>query len=87
MSISKSKKIPKWATAEELDEMFDRGDDLAEYIDFNKTKTYKPTQRITIDFPGHILQLLDLEADKIGVTRTSLIKMWVSEQLSKHREK
>jgi len=46
-------------------------------------KARYPLQRISIDFPVNILEKVDHEAAKIGVTRTSLIKMWVAEQLHK----
>jgi len=44
-------------------------------------KARYPLQRISIDFPKNILDSVDLEAAKIGVTRTSLIKMWVAEHI------
>lgn len=78
MSISKRKKIK----AIDFDEGFDEGD-VAEYLDLKSVKARYPTQRISIDFPRNILEEVDLEAAKIGVSRTSLIKMWVAEHLSK----
>ncbi|MDX2346176.1 MAG: hypothetical protein QNK11_04825 [Legionella sp.] len=40
-------------------------------------------QRISIDFPKKVIEGIDLEAAKIGVTGTSLIKIWVAEHLTK----
>lgn len=87
MSITKPQKKPKIITAEELDEMFDRGDDISEYLDYSTAKMHYPVKRITIDFPLDILNALDIEAEKIGVPRTSLIKLWVAEQLKLQQKK
>ena len=79
MTISKHKKIK----ASNFDDAFEHGD-VAEHLDLASLKAHYPTQRITIDFPKTILDELDLEAAKVGVTRTSLIKIWVAEHL--HRK-
>ncbi len=79
MSTSKQKKIK---TAD-FDAAFEDGD-IVEHLDLNSIKVRYPTQRISIDFPKKILADLDIEAAKIGVTRTALIKMWVATHLPKH---
>lgn len=79
MKSSKNKSIK----ASEFDVLFDAGD-VAEHLDLSSAKLRHPTQRITIDFPKAILASLDEEAAKIGVTRTSLIKIWVAQNLSSH---
>jgi len=33
------------------------------------------------DFPKNIIEEVDVEAAKIGVARTALIKIWVAQQL------
>ena len=68
--------------ATQFDAEFDRGEDITEYLDLKSIKVRYPLQRISIDFPKNILEELDIAASKIGVTRTSLIKMWVAQQLS-----
>ena len=78
MNTSKHKKIK----ASDFDDAFEQGDVTA-HLDLKSVKTSYPMQRISIDFPKNILENLDVEAAKIGVTRTSLIKMWVAEHLSK----
>lgn len=78
MNTSKHKKIK----ASDFDAAFEQGD-VIEHLDLKSVKACYPTQRISIDFPKNILDDLDLEAAKIGVTRTSLIKMWIAEYLSK----
>ncbi|MBF0494705.1 MAG: CopG family transcriptional regulator [Candidatus Omnitrophica bacterium] len=46
-----------------------------------REKASKTMKRVNVDFPPLMLKQLDAEADRIGVTRTSLIKMWLSEKL------
>jgi len=79
MTTSKNKKIK----VSDFDNEFDKGD-VTKHLDLKSAKAHYPTQRITIDFPKNILEELDIAAAKIGVTRTSLIKMWVAEQLRKN---
>ncbi len=64
-----------------FDAAFEAGEDMTEYLDLKSAKVRYPVQRISIDFPKNILEGVGVEAAKIGVTRTSLIKMWVSQQL------
>jgi hypothetical protein len=68
-------------TASEFDAAFENGD-AKQYLDIKSIKTRYPLQRISIDFPKNILEELDIAASKIGVTRTSLIKIWVAQQLT-----
>lgn len=77
MNMSKKK-----IKAADFDAAFDQGD-VTEHLNIKSAKARFPTQRISIDFPKNILEEVDFEAAKIGVTRTSLIKMWVAEHLAK----
>jgi hypothetical protein len=77
MSTSKSKSI----SSINFDKQFEDGD-VFEHLDISSAKARYPVQRISIDFPKTILSSLDEEAAKIGVTRTSLIKMWIAQHLS-----
>lgn len=78
MSKSKSRKIK----AADFDKAFDEGD-VVEHLDLKSVKARYPLQRISIDFPKNIIEEVDHEAAKIGVTRTALIKMWIAQQLLK----
>ena len=78
----------KFATAKEFDEKFDNGEDVSEYLDFSnaiKLKDVKKlkteTKKVNVDFPEWIIESLDQEAKKIGVTRQSIIKVWIAERL------
>ena len=79
----KAKKI----TDKEFDNLFDKGEDITEYLDTDSSMSldefeskYK-IKRVNVDFPLYIVDILDREAKKIGVTRQSLIKMWISEKI------
>lgn len=69
-------------SASDFDAAFEDGD-VAEYLDVKSAKARYPMQRISIDFPRNIIEEVDLEAAKIGVTRTSLIKIWVAEHVNR----
>jgi hypothetical protein len=74
-------------TAEEFDERFDRGDDISAFVD--KSTIMRPgieTRRVNVDFPEWIIRNLDVESKMIGVSRQSLIKVWVSERLQQERK-
>ena len=38
-------------------------------------------KRVNVDFPSWVIDLLDREASRIGVTRQSIIKLWLVERL------
>lgn len=74
----------KAITAEEFDRRFDDGKDVSEYLDWSSVR--RPGQelkRVTIDLPGWTLMRLDKEAQRLGVTRHALIKIWIAERLEK----
>jgi hypothetical protein len=69
-------------TTEQFDEMFDNGEDVSAYVDWSKAR--RPNQeprRVNVDFPAWMVRDLDREAGRLGVTRQSLIKMWIAEKL------
>jgi len=68
--------------AEEFDFKFDQGEDIIEYLDISKA--IRPSQnqkRVNVDFPVWMINSLDKEARKLGVTRQSIIKIWIAEKL------
>ncbi|WP_353204664.1 CopG family antitoxin [Sphingomonas sp.] len=69
-------------TAEELDRMFDDGEDIDHLIDWASAKqpNLEP-QRVNVDFPKWMVQQLDRHANHRGVTRQALIKMWLADRL------
>jgi len=85
------RKIMKTITAKEFDKKFDNNEDISAYLDFSKSVKLKDfqskpqTKKINVDFPENILVLLDNEAQKIGVTRQSIIKVWIAERLKEEQ--
>ncbi|MBF0467538.1 MAG: CopG family transcriptional regulator [Desulfamplus sp.] len=68
--------------AEEFDKKFDDGDYIINDLDISKSKrTMQNQKRVNIDFPLWMIELLDKEAGRVGVTRQSIIKIWLSERL------
>lgn len=71
-------------TATEFDDMFDRGEDISDYLDFSKAKRPgREQKRVNVDFPVWMVEALDREAKRLGVTRQSVIKFWLAERLDK----
>ncbi|MEY4767556.1 MAG: hypothetical protein RL637_195 [Pseudomonadota bacterium] len=68
--------------AQEFDEKFDDGDDILVDLDLSQAKRVMYEQkRVNVDFPVWMIESLDREASKIGVTRQSIIKVWLAERL------
>jgi hypothetical protein len=68
--------------AKELDRRFDRGEDVTRFLDLSKARRPgKEHKRVNVDFPLWMVQSLDHEASRLGVTRQSIIKLWLAEKL------
>jgi len=68
--------------AKSLDKKFDEGKDITRNLDISKAR--RPLQeqrRVNVDFPTWMIDSLDKEASRLGVTRQSIIKVWLSERL------
>lgn len=80
-------KNPSIITAQEFEQRFDDGEDITPYID--ESSIHRPgleSRRVNVDFPEWIIQKLDLQAKLIGVSRQSLIKLWVSERIQQEHQ-
>lgn len=73
----------KTISAEEFDRLFDEGsDEIDQYLDWDSaTRINQPLKRVNVDFPQWMVNGLDREAKRRGVTRQALIKMWISDRL------
>jgi len=68
--------------AKSFDRKFDEGKDVTENLDVSKAERPLQTQkRVNVDFPTWMIDRLDKEARRLGVTRQSIIKIWLSERL------
>lgn len=68
--------------AEDFDKAFESGQDITKELDL--TKLSRPGQkqrRVNVDFPEWMIESLDKEAKRLGVTRQSIIKMWIAQLL------
>ncbi len=72
----------KTISAAEFDARFDAGEDMSDYIDWSKaTRPGRMTKRVNVDFTDATVRRLDHEAQRRGVTRQALIKMWIADRL------
>ena len=72
----------KYIKAEEFDSKFDNGENIIEYLELSKTtRPGQEQKRVNVDFPVWMIQMLDKEARRVGVTRQSIIKVWLAERL------
>ena len=68
--------------AKKFDSDFDAGKDVSYALDVAKAR--RPLQeqkRVNVDFPVWMIDSLDKEAGRLGVTRQSIIKVWLAERL------
>lgn len=72
----------KSITTQDFDELFEQGEDITGFLDLKSAKrTGLETRRVSVDFPEWMIRMLDQQALKLGVTRQSIIKFWISEKL------
>ncbi len=70
--------------AKALDRKFDRGEDMTEHLELSKARRPGEEQRrVHVDFPTWMIESLDREAKRLGVTRQSIIKVWIADRLEK----
>jgi hypothetical protein len=69
--------------AEVVDKKFDDdNEDMVNDLDLSTLKRPNQKQkRVNVDFPVWIIDSLDKEANRVGVTRQSIIKLWLAERL------
>ncbi len=69
--------------AKDFDKKFDDNkEDILDHFDLSKVRRLNQEQkRVTVDFPAWVIDSLDREASRIGVTRQSIIKLWLVERL------
>ncbi len=68
--------------ASEFDKKFDDGENILAELDVSRARRPgEETRRINVDFPAWMVTSMDREARRLGVTRQSIIKMWLAERL------
>jgi hypothetical protein len=62
-------------SAEEFDRRFDNGEDITPHLDLGKaSRPGRELQRVNVDFPHWMVNAMDKEASRLGVSRQALIK-------------
>lgn len=70
--------------AREFDRKFDEGQDVTGDLDLSRTRRPGQEQRrVNVDFPEWMVRSLDREAGRLGVTRQSIIKVWIAQRLER----
>lgn len=68
--------------AKEFDKKFESGEDITDDLDLSQAKRPGYTsKRVNVDFPEWMIKMLDRESKRLGITRQSIIKIWIAEKL------
>ena len=68
--------------AKNFDRRFDSGGKILDQVDLSKARRVgTDAKRVDVDFPAWMVASLDREARRLGVTRQSLIKLWLADRL------
>ena len=68
--------------AKTFDRKFDSGEKVVDQLDLSKARRIgTSSKRVNVDFPAWMVNSLDREARRLGVTRQSLIKLWLADKL------
>ena len=70
-------------TAKDFDKKFDENKtDIIDDLDlFTLKRPNQQQKRVNVDFPVWVIDSLDKEAGRVGVSRQSIIKLWLVEKL------
>jgi hypothetical protein len=68
--------------ASDFDKQFDEGESIVNLLDLEKaSRPGREVRRVNVDFPAWMVQALDKEARRVGITRQALIKLWLADKL------
>jgi hypothetical protein len=71
--------------ARAFDDKFDKGESVLRHLDLSRAvRPGSQQRRVNVDFPVWMIESLDKEARRLGVTRQSIIKVWIAERLKQH---
>ena len=71
----------------EFDRRFEEGESVIDGLDLSAARRPRLEQRrVNVDFPIWMVEQLDQEASRLGVTRQSIIKVWLAERLDRRRD-
>lgn len=72
--------------AKEFDKKFDDGlEDIIDDLDLSsRRRPNRDVKRVSVDLPLWMVDALDTEAERLAVTRQSVIKVWLSERIDQN---
>jgi hypothetical protein len=74
--------------ASEFDKKFDNGESVLKDLDIKGAKrALQEQRRVNVDIPEWMIKSLDKEAGRLGVTRQSIIKIWLAERLEERKQR
>jgi hypothetical protein len=72
--------------AKDFDKLFDEGNNITSYLDTDrKVRLGDQVQRVNVDFPRWMVDSLDSEAKRLGISRQAVIKFWIAEKLEDYQ--
>jgi hypothetical protein len=86
--MKKARRKKAKLTAEQIDSLHDSGVDMTKYADWSTARgPGLEVKRVNVDFPRWMIGKLDEEAERLGVPRQSIIKIWIAERLEETNRK
>ena len=71
---------------EQFDQAFDEGQDISAQLELGKARRpAREYRRVNVDFPAWMVEALDDESERLGITRQALIKVWIAERLEQRK--
>ncbi len=80
--INQEKMKNQYIASSEFVEKFEAGGDITTYLDVEKaSRPGLESRRVSVDFPTWMVTELDRVSKRLGVTRQSVIKIFISDKL------
>ena len=71
---------------QDFDAAFDDGQNISEQLDMDSVRRpAREIRRVNVDFPAWMVEALDEESQRLGITRQALIKVWLADHLEQRK--
>jgi hypothetical protein len=68
--------------ARDFDKKFELGEDVTDNFGFSGSRRVnQELKRVNIDFPVWVVEKLDKQSKRLGISRQALVKVWIAEKL------
>ena len=68
--------------AKDFDKKFDKGEEIMPLVNKDRARRLnQERKRVNVDFPQWMIDSLDKQAKRLGVTRQSIIKLFIADHL------